>query len=582
MSFLSNRFSLLFACVALLGSVRGLHAETALAAGADTVWTTHMATNADGWRGEWLASFAHGDIANESVARRCLRLSNDGDFVEWRVQRPANALVLRYSIPDAPAGGGLRSTLTLVINGQVRQQLPLDSRHAWLYGPRENGQDNDPAAGGVPHRFFDDVRALILGAPLQAGDIVRLEKKDAEGNNAFWYAIDLIDLERVEPPSAPPDGALSILDYGAVPDDDRDDTVAIETAIARAREQAASVWIPAGTFLQSRQILLPGVRLSGAGPWHTRLVPTGPATESMGFPGNAGFRLAGNGAQVRDLMIEGNTIARSRPRQHGFSSETGCRGFLIENVWIEHVKTGMWLGSCSDGTIRRVRVRNTYADGINLNNTAVSVTIEQSHFRNTGDDAMAAFSNGGGRGAEGPCRDIIFRHNTIEAPWWAHGIGIYGGTNITLSHNLIRGASRAPGIKLAASAFHGKNDWPGENILLTGNSLIDCGGTSWKQSWGALWFYTTTGALNGVLVEKNEIIRPVNDAIKIQGGSGAIDATFIDNRIIAPRSAVLQIASNARGRLSFPPGNIVSDFPEGIQKIINRAPAENFILTETQ
>ncbi|WP_052361504.1 glycosyl hydrolase family 28-related protein [Geminisphaera colitermitum] len=542
------------------------------AIGADTPWTTHTTATANAHRGKWLASRKHGDIANESITRRCLRLSDEGDYIEWRVTRPANAIVIRHSIPDAPDGGGIRATLTLLVNGQQRQKLALDSRHAWLYGPKENAQDNNPAAGGTPHRFFDDARALITGPDLQPGDTIRIQKNTTNGDTAPWYVIDLIDLEHVAPPPSPPPDALSITDFGATPDDGSDDTSAIETAIARARELHRPVWLPPGTYHQSRQIKLPGVTLIGAGPWHTRLIPTGPATDAMGFPGNAGFRLAGTGAQIRDLMIEGNSTARTKPRQHGFSSDSETRDFTIDNVWIEHVKTGMWLGSCANGIIRRTRVRNTYADGINLNNTSRSITIEHSHLRNTGDDALASFSNSGGRGTDGPCTDIVFRHNTIESPWWAHGIGIYGGTRITIEQNLIYGVSRAPGIKIAASSFHGKNDWPGDTINVTRNILADCGGTSWGQRWGALWLYTASGDLTHITIGQNQIHRPAHDAIKIQGGAGTLDATLTANTIATNESADLVIAANARGHLR------ITDSPK--LRITNHATPDAFVIAE--
>ena len=44
-------------------------------------------------------------------------------------------------------------------------------------------------------------------------------------------------------------------------------------------------------------------------------------------------------------------------------------GSLIHNVWIEHAKVGLWANSGTNGLYMvGVRIRNTFADGVNLNN----------------------------------------------------------------------------------------------------------------------------------------------------------------------------------------------------------------------
>ena len=43
------------------------------------------------------------------------------------------ALNIRYSVPDASAGGGADYTLSLYVNGTFTQSIPMTSRQSWVY-----------------------------------------------------------------------------------------------------------------------------------------------------------------------------------------------------------------------------------------------------------------------------------------------------------------------------------------------------------------------------------------------------------------------------------------------------------------
>jgi len=49
--------------------------------------------------------------ARRGLRRTAVRLNSPGQYVEFTLSRPANALTLRYSIPDAVGGGGLKAPL---------------------------------------------------------------------------------------------------------------------------------------------------------------------------------------------------------------------------------------------------------------------------------------------------------------------------------------------------------------------------------------------------------------------------------------------------------------------------------------
>lgn len=84
-------------------------------------------------------------LAGEASGRRAVRLTAPGQYVEFTLTRPANAITVRYSIPDAPAGRGIDAPITLTVNGKRGPTLTLTSKYSWLYN--QYPFTNDPSAG---------------------------------------------------------------------------------------------------------------------------------------------------------------------------------------------------------------------------------------------------------------------------------------------------------------------------------------------------------------------------------------------------------------------------------------------------
>ena len=105
-------------------------------------------------------------LAAEASGRRAVLLERVGGLVEFVLGAPANAVTLRYALPDAADGGGLTGEITLIADGVRLGTLKLTSRYGWLYGPYPFS--NRPA-DGKPHHFFDEAR-LRLDRTLPAGN----------------------------------------------------------------------------------------------------------------------------------------------------------------------------------------------------------------------------------------------------------------------------------------------------------------------------------------------------------------------------------------------------------------------------
>ena len=246
-------------------------------------------------------------------------------------------------------------------------------------------------------------------------------QKDA-GDTAAYYKVDLVDLEMADAPYARPAHFISVTDFGAVANDGVDDRQAFINAVASAQATHQGLWIPAGSFTLSDRINLSGVQVRGAGMWHTVL---------QGVNGKGGFYAVGSNVTIADLSVVGDALSRRDGEDHaGFEGNFGT-GSLIQNVWVEHTKVGVWPVGGTDGLfVVNGRIRDTWADGVNFWAGVQNTTMSQFNVRNTGDDAMAMCSCGG--------LDVndSFRFNTVQVPVLANAFALYGGKDNKLLDNI--------------------------------------------------------------------------------------------------------------------------------------------------
>nr|WP_042180455.1 CARDB domain-containing protein [Kibdelosporangium sp. MJ126-NF4]CEL14400.1 FIG01137493: hypothetical protein [Kibdelosporangium sp. MJ126-NF4]CTQ88765.1 FIG01137493: hypothetical protein [Kibdelosporangium sp. MJ126-NF4] len=497
-----------------------------------------------------LRTFGHTNFATESSGRQSVRLTSTGQFVEFTSANAANSIVVRNSIPDAPGGGGTDATISLYVNGTFAQKLSLSSKHSWLYGATDDpeGLTNSPQSDA--RRMFDESHAL-LSTSYPAGTKFKLQRDS--GDTAAFYVIDLIDLEQVAPPASQPAGCTSITSYGAVPNDGIDDTAAIQRAVTDDQNGVIScVWIPAGQWRQEQKILtddplnrgqynqvgISNVTVKGAGMWHSQLYTLTEPQNAGGInhphEGNFGFDIDRN-VQISDIAIFGSGRIRGGGGAEGGVGLNGRfgTGTKISNVWIEHANVGVWVGRDFDNIpelwgpadgleFTGMRIRDTYADGINLTNGTRNSQVFNSSFRTTGDDSLAVWAN---RYVKDPAVDIAhdnsFVNNTIQLPWRANGAAIYGGYNNRIENNLILDTMNYPGIMLATD--HDPLPFGGQT-LIAGNGLYRTGGAFWgeAQKFGAITLFAQNKDITGVTIRDTEIADSTYDGIQFKGGGGTM------------------------------------------------------------
>jgi hypothetical protein len=456
----------------------------------------------------------------EASGRKAVKLV-PGQYVEFTLPSAANAITVRYSLPDAPNGGGITAPLDVTVNGGSKKTMTLTSQYSWLYNQYQFS--NDPNAdllhpdwwiaecGCVPSattptpvvtkpfrpmHFYDEQR-LTLGRTYRAGDKVRLTVPT--GSNAATTVIDLLDSQFVGAPKVE-FVAANVLLFGADPTGKRDSADAFDKAIAFAKKTKLNVYIPPGTYQVNRHIIVDNVTINGAGNWYTIIkghqitlatpAPDGSVHTGVGFYGKDASAGGSSNVHLSGFAIQGDVRERIDTDQ-----VNGIGGALnnstIDGLYIQHTKVGLWF----DGPITNLKVTNNIivdqiADGLNFHTGVTNSVVSNNFIRNTGDDGLAMWSE------KTQDANNTFDHNTVQTPTLANGIAIYGGTDNTVSNNLVadplrEGSGIHIGSRFGAEPFTG-------HLWITNNTVARAGTfeLNWKIGLGAIWIYALDKSIN--------------------------------------------------------------------------------------
>ena len=483
--------------------------------GAKMPYTTHEAENASVENGATIQQSTDMEsTAVEATNQTYVELPKKDAAVTFNVTEPANALNVRYTIPD-----GVSGQLDVQVNGSSVGNLDLSSHSAWQY--LKGDHEYDQAIDGSSARFrFDETRLLLKDIQLKSGDKISLVKKKDDN---VPYGIDFIELEQAPAPVAQGENSISIVDKGASANDDGDDTAALLAAVEEAKASGKSVYIPEGRFNFDKQVNIEAdnLKISGAGVWHTQLH----FTSDKRYGGGIVFGHNSNGIELSNFYMDSNLTSRyNEDAQYKAISGTLGKDSKIHDIWVQHFEVGMWIGDYdqtgnmkyTDGlVVENARIRNNLADGINFAQGTKNSTVKNSNIRGNGDDGLAiwsSISNGTNAAAE---ENNKFLNNTIESGWRAAGIGIFGGKGHEISGNLIKDVFAGAGIRVN-TVFAGHNfDLNDSGIKIHDNTILRSGTTNdlYKLHRGAIDFQQVRGTIKNVDVYNNKLLNTLADSV---------------------------------------------------------------------
>jgi hypothetical protein len=507
-------------------------------------------------------------LGSEASGRRYVSLI-PGQSLEFSPRAKANALVVRFSLPDNPQGTGTTARLGVFVDGSLTKTLILNS--AWSYAYGDFPWSSDPSQG-LAHKFWDESQSLIPA--IEPGQSLSLQFLDSEDSQLLH--IDLVDLEWVSPPQPSPRGYLNVLDFGAQGDGIGDDSPAVNQAIEVAAQQGTGVYFPPGEYKIGAIRLKENIAISGAGMWHTRMVGS---LSRFHFYSQNGSR---GGGIFQDFAIFGDTDHRddNSARDNAFSG-TPSEGTVLERIWVEHKKCAFWVGNGGNDpvvknlTIKECRFRNLMADAVNFCNGTRDSLVIHSHVRYSGDDALATWSAPG----DPPAKGNHFIGNWIQLPWLANGIALYGGEDHVVVDNLIEdnvytGSGLYVAAHFQAAPFKGTHRLEQNTLLRSGTLLSDQGGPAgamrvlgWDKSIDQAW----------VLFEGNTVIEPVYSAITLHGRQSIQNIRFRNTVFQGEIPTVIEVKPRSKG------GALVLGLPQPLlERIENRSPRAFTLILENQ
>jgi len=277
-------------------------------------------------------------------------------------------------------------------------------------------------------------------------------------------------------PAAPPaQGVLKVTDFGAKGNDAVDDTAAIQRALD-ALQPGQWLVFPPGRYLQSEALY---VRRRGVTLWGAGATLHATRQESMAVV------LAEDGISLLNFTLTAEARERgATPPQSRIAvwrrdrPEQGVRGVTVRGNRIipagppapdqalSAAAGGIFLYHASDFLVAGNRIERTAADGIHVTGGSHHGRVLGNTLRETGDDMVGLVSylgdgsftrNTAAELADTLTRrteaklvhDVLVADNDLSGAYWARGIAVVGGRNITILRNRIADSTRAAAIYVA-------------------------------------------------------------------------------------------------------------------------------------
>jgi alpha-1,3-glucanase-like protein len=463
-----------------------------------------------------------GTLAAEASGRRAVELADSRQSLDIPLKETAQGVTIRFALP-ASARPDEGTTAVIEADGRPIAFAALTSRYVQRYDSATSAVRLAP-----PPRFWDEVRVL-LPTQLRRGTTLTIRSSGPA------FAVDLVEAEGVAAPDPGPGNSISVVQFGADPSGRRNSRPAFVRAIAAAQQGGKTLYLDPGMYKVDGHLIVDGVTVVGAGPWHTIL-----RGHHLGFYSH---RAGSSRVALSGFAIESDVTQRQdRSPRSAIGGRYSHSRFT--DLYLHHANVGIWLdGPADDLVIRGVRIADQAADGINLHRGIHHAVVEDNEIRSSGDDGIASWSD---RLANS---NILISGNRVTAPRLANGIALYGGRNIEVSNNQIEDTLTEGGGIHLGSRFHSApfGGW----IRIARNSILRSGSMDphWHFGVGAIWIYALERPITAAIsLSDNDIGDPSCEAVQLIGPN-RIDGVIISGLKISGRFTSL-FALQAPGSLS--------------------------------
>jgi parallel beta-helix repeat protein len=325
--------------------------------------------------------------------------------------------------------------------------------------------------------------------PSKSTEVVAEASEPTSGDNCL----------RVPTLPGPVGAVRSVTDFGAVPNDSGDDTIAIQRALDTL-QTGQTLRFPPGRYLMSRslRVRVAGSVLDGRG-----------ATLHATNPDDQAIRIEADDVTVRSFLLTAITDERRSAPWHARiavyaenanRTRKTIRRTVIRDNTITHQgapgtpgangasAAGIILLQADGFLVAGNTVVRTLADGIHITGGSRNGRVLGNTVRETGDDMIAVVSYAGsGQAALGSAaklrstwaerletqlvRNIVIADNRVSGQYWGRGISVVGGKDISVRRNTLDNIPLAAGILVAREASY--ESFGVNNVLVEGNTLTN-------------------------------------------------------------------------------------------------------------
>lgn len=293
----------------------------------------------------------------------------------------------------------------------------------------------------------------------------------------------------------------SVLDFGAVPNDGIDDTVALQAAFDAVAPGGTISFAP-GQYEHGGQLYVRNaqhVEIDGRG---ALLLATHPVNAALTVQDSTDVT-------VRALRLEGSGVERSQSDRSCGLLVYRTEGLLVNALEVfGFAGAGIHLQTTSDFEVSANTVYDTLADAIHVTNRSHDGVVADNVTFGSGDDGVAFVGyvkNGG------PIVNVEATGNAILGNEWGRGITVEGVQGALVENNYIESTSSA-GIILSSSGSY--NQYGVQDVIIRRNTIV--GANYGTTTHGAILLSARDGSADGipfnirrVTIEDNAIIDTV-------------------------------------------------------------------------